>query len=166
MFFLLEKKGAVIIGNNLHDHIWWFFVLSFFLSLLTTLYGYLLFCVFLFFIDFFFKFYVFTFEKHSNIYVDGFFFIEIQSDLVFRISFFFLVVFLIQTIVITTIRKNKYLVLIFMVAAITFYIPNFSDAWNLVFSFVSLDFILSLKKANTYLKLHLVGKFIIVTKLR
>lgn len=148
LFLLLETKGVAIIGSNLHNHIWGFFLLSFFLAIFIATYGFFLFVVFLFSIDYFFMFYVSSFKKHSNAHLNDFFFIEIPSDLVFRVSYFFLIFFLIQLVVITAINinKKKYSILVFMILSILFYIPSFSDSWVFVVSFLFLDFFFLLKK--------------------
>ena len=54
LFFLLEKKGVIIIGINLHNHIWGFFLFSFFLAMVIAAYGFFFFGFFLFSLDFFF----------------------------------------------------------------------------------------------------------------
>ena len=113
------------------------------------IYGFFLFAFFLFFIDYFFMFYVLSFKRHSNFYLNDFFFIEMPSDLVFRVSYFFLVFFLIQIVVITLIEKKKYVTAVAMVLPILFYIPNFLDSWVFVISFIFLDFIFFLKRVGS-----------------
>ena len=146
LFFLLETKGVAIIGSNLHNHIWDIFSLSFFLAIFIAVYGILLLGFFLFFIDYFFMFYALSFERHSNVNLNDSFFIEIPSDLVFRVSYFFLIFFLIQIVVVTAINKKKYNIFVFMTLFILFYIPNILDSWVFVISFLFLDFFFFLKK--------------------
>ena len=158
LFFLLEKKGVAIIGSNLHNHIWGFFLLSFFLAIFIAKYGFLFFLFFLFFVDYFFMFYVLSFKRHSNLRLNNFFFIEISSDLVFRVSVFFLIFLLFQIVAITAMNKKKYSILIFMISAILFYIPNFLDFWLLIVSFFFLDFFFLLRGAVNHSAVYFVNR--------
>ena len=158
LFFLLETKGVTIIGSNLHNHIWGFFLLSFFLAIFIAVYGFFLLLVFFFFLDYFFMFYALSFKRHLNLNLNDFFFIEIPSDLVFRVSCFFLIFFLIQLVAVTAIKKKRYNILVFMVLSILFYIPSFSDSWVFLISFFFLDFFFLLKKLANSSQLFSVNR--------
>ena len=149
--FLCIFEGIIVVGQSLYSHILSYFFLSVFICIVIFWLGATFILIYFIASHSLLKFYLKSFKLYTSNFNSSYFFIEITTDLLFKIFSFFLVVCLFFWLVVNVFNQSKFGWLHLVLAFLFFFIPTFQYDIYIIVSFFTFEIYLLFLKMIIHL---------------